>query len=150
MSRLNTDRLKLELFRSNMKQRDLADRVGVSEVSMSRYFNGTRMPKGHILVEICKTLNTTPEYLTEMEGLDNPNIAFAKTKVAVMTYANQWTYQQKKELADYIIDALKKNKPPKGLVQVMKVTEKQFAKMEYIVGEEQNEVIDSDERIIFL
>ena len=57
---------------------------------------------------------------------------------------------QNQSSADYIIDALKKNKPPKGLVQVMKVTEKQFSKMEYIVGEEQNEVIDSDERIIFL
>ncbi|MCR5837610.1 MAG: CRISPR-associated endonuclease Cas2 [Lachnospiraceae bacterium] len=57
---------------------------------------------------------------------------------------------QNQSAADSVVDGLKKNKPPKGLVQVMKVTEKQFAKMEFIVGEEQNEVVDSDERIIYL
>lgn len=48
------------------------------------------------------------------------------------------------------IDAVKRNKPPKGLVQVLTITEKQFAKMEYIVGEAHSEVINSDERLITL
>lgn len=41
-------------------------------------------------------------------------------------------------------------KPPQGLVQMLVVTEKQYARMEYIVGENQSEIIDSDERTIFL
>lgn len=45
---------------------------------------------------------------------------------------------------------LRKNKPPDGLVQVLKVTEKQFAGMEYIVGDARNDVVDSDERLIVL
>ena len=32
------------------------------------------------------------------------------------------------------IHRLRKNRPPNGLVQVLKVTEKQFATMEYITG----------------
>lgn len=44
----------------------------------------------------------------------------------------------------------RKNKPEKGLIQVMKVTEKQYSKIECIIGEKQNEVLDSDERLIFL
>ena len=36
------------------------------------------------------------------------------------------------------------------LVQVLRVTEKQFARMEYIVGEPVNGVLDSSERIVFL
>ena len=49
-----------------------------------------------------------------------------------------------------VIETIKRNKPPKGLVQLMTVTEKQFAKMIYIVGTSSNDVIDSDERFIVL
>ena len=49
-----------------------------------------------------------------------------------------------------VLDILRKNRPAKGLVQVMTVTEKQFAGMEYITGEHHSEVIESDERLIIL
>ncbi|WP_074520843.1 CRISPR-associated endonuclease Cas2 [Lachnospira pectinoschiza] len=52
--------------------------------------------------------------------------------------------------ADSIVDNIRKNKPPEGLVQVLKVTEKQFSKMEYVVGEKRKDIIDSDERLIIL
>lgn len=42
------------------------------------------------------------------------------------------------------------NKPPKGLVQVLGITEKQFVKMDYVVGEHTCDVIDSEERIVVL
>ena len=42
------------------------------------------------------------------------------------------------------------NKPPKGLIQTLTVTEKQFTKMEFIVGESCNDVIDSNERLVIL
>ncbi len=53
-------------------------------------------------------------------------------------------------MTDFIIENLKKNKPEKGLVQALKVTEKQFERMEYIVGEKQAEVLDTDERLVIL
>ena len=42
------------------------------------------------------------------------------------------------------------NKPSKGIVQTLMVTEKQFSKMEFIVGESRNDVVDSDERLVIL
>ena len=57
---------------------------------------------------------------------------------------------QNTSAADWIIENLKKNKPSSGLVQAMKVTEKQYSKIEYIVGSSKSEVVDSDERLIFL
>lgn len=57
---------------------------------------------------------------------------------------------QNSTAAEIIIDNVKKNKPGDGLVQMLKVTEKQFAKMEYIVGESSSEVLDSDERLVVL
>lgn len=47
-------------------------------------------------------------------------------------------------------EVIRKNKPPKGLVQMLTITEKQFAKMEWVVGEFHSEIIDSDERMIEL
>lgn len=57
---------------------------------------------------------------------------------------------QNQTAADLLIDNIKKNKPAKGIIQVMKITEKQYSKIEYIVGEHKSEIIDSDERLIFL
>lgn len=48
------------------------------------------------------------------------------------------------------MDVIRKNKPPEGTVQMLSVTEKQFSKMEYLVGEYHSEIIDSDERLIIL
>ena len=52
--------------------------------------------------------------------------------------------------AGSVIDALRKGKPPAGIVQVLTVTERQFAGMEYIVGEHHSEIIDTDERLVVL
>ena len=52
--------------------------------------------------------------------------------------------------ADILIDNIKKNKPSDGLVQVLKLTEKQFSRIEYIVGEANSEVINSDERLVII
>lgn len=41
-------------------------------------------------------------------------------------------------------------KPKNGLVQALIITEKQFEKMEIISGEFHTDVIDSDERVVFL
>ena len=52
--------------------------------------------------------------------------------------------------ADAIARNVRNNSPDKGLVQLMRVTEKQYAKMEYIVGEKTSDVLDNDERIVVL
>ena len=52
--------------------------------------------------------------------------------------------------ADTLIDNIRKNKPTGGLVQVLKLTEKQFSRIEFIVGELKTEVINTDERLVIL
>ena len=53
-------------------------------------------------------------------------------------------------VAETIIENVKKNKPSAGLVQLLKVTEKQYAKMEFIVGENNSKVLDTDERLVII
>ncbi len=45
-------------------------------------------------------------------------------------------------------NAIKKNLPPDGIVELLEVTEKQFGDIEYLVGEKPNVVIDSDSRLV--
>lgn len=52
--------------------------------------------------------------------------------------------------ANAIIDQVKRNHPDQGLVQVLTVTEKQFANMEMIVGDKKTDVVVSSERMIIL
>lgn len=53
-----------------------------------------------------------------------------------------------KTVADSVIESVRRNKPPKGLVQLMTITEKQFNRMEYICGEFISDVLCTDERLV--
>ena len=53
-------------------------------------------------------------------------------------------------VADVVQESIRKNKPGEGLVQILRVTEKQFAKMEYVLGENKSLVLDTDERLVIL
>lgn len=52
--------------------------------------------------------------------------------------------------ANATVDFVKRNKPEKGNIQVLTITEKQYSKIEIIVGKNQNDVINTDERTIIL
>ena len=53
-------------------------------------------------------------------------------------------------VANSVKGMIEKNKPPKGLVQTLMITEKQFSKMEFIVGDYTGNVIQNQERVIVL
>lgn len=55
------------LKQSGLTQRELADKVGVTEVSMSRYISGDRTPKGPVIANIANALHTTSDYLLGTE-----------------------------------------------------------------------------------
>lgn len=49
-----------------------------------------------------------------------------------------------------IVENVHKNKPEEGLIQLLTVTEKQYAKMDIILGQVKSEVLDTDERLVIL
>ncbi len=53
-------------------------------------------------------------------------------------------------VARQLIDNLKREKPKNGLVMVLVITEKQFERMEIITGEFSTDMIETDERVVFL
>lgn len=51
------------LKQNGMTQRELANQIGVTETSISRYISGARMPKANIVVYMADVLNTTTDYI---------------------------------------------------------------------------------------
>lgn len=50
--------------------------------------------------------------------------------------------------AKLIQDRVRKNKAPNGIIQMMVITEKQFAGIEYVIGSNQNKVLDNTNRLV--
>lgn len=53
-------------------------------------------------------------------------------------------------IANSTKDKIYKNKPPKGIIQMLTITEKQFSSIEYVIGEKTTNILDNTERIVVL
>jgi CRISPR-associated endoribonuclease Cas2 len=53
-------------------------------------------------------------------------------------------------VAQRIAENVRKSKPNEGLVQMLTITEKQYSRMEILVGETKSEILQSDERLVIL
>lgn len=53
-------------------------------------------------------------------------------------------------VATSVMENIRKNKPEEGLVQMIMVTEKQYNRMEYVIGESKSNVLQSDDRLVVL
>lgn len=49
-----------------------------------------------------------------------------------------------------LINRIRKNAPKRGIIQVMTITEKQYSQIEYIIGETQNKIIETEDKLIVL
>ena len=52
--------------------------------------------------------------------------------------------------AGSIMEHVRRNSPQDGLIQMLMVTEKQYNNIEYIIGENSHETIDSSDRLVVL
>lgn len=52
--------------------------------------------------------------------------------------------------AETVLKSVRANKPPEGLVQALLITEKQYSRMEFIVGNSKSDVIATEESVVDL
>lgn len=53
-------------------------------------------------------------------------------------------------VSEAIMKRVREESPTVGIVQMLTVTEKQYSKMEYIVGDKKSGTLDTDERLVIL
>lgn len=52
--------------------------------------------------------------------------------------------------AALLIDRIRKRAPKKGIIQVLTITERQYSQIEYIIGQHNSKIINSEDRLIVL
>ena len=70
---LRVDRLVDLMEKNNMNQRELAKKIGVTEVTVSRYINDEgRSPRVEIVSKIASVLGTNTDYLMGTSNISGP------------------------------------------------------------------------------
>ena len=52
--------------------------------------------------------------------------------------------------AKSIMDSVRSMRPEKGIIQMLLITEKQFSRMEMVLGEFQTNIIDNEDRLVII
>lgn len=52
--------------------------------------------------------------------------------------------------SNYLLNRIRLNAPKKGLIQVLTITERQYAQIEYVIGKQNSKIIDTEDRLIIL
>lgn len=88
-------RITKALQKQSMTQKELAERIGLTEAGISRYISGDREPKPDTLANMATALHTTSDYLLgiECEEFDHPRI-----RRLIARNASSMTEQEKREL----------------------------------------------------
>ena len=89
------NRIAKMLEKRKMKQRDLANRINITEAQLSRYISGDREPKPAILANMATALQTTSDYLL---GIDDGVFNHSKVRRMIARNAASMTDEEKRAL----------------------------------------------------
>lgn len=82
-----------------LSQKELAEKINVTEASMSRYIKGERIPRIDVLVKLANVFNVSIEYLQGLKEVDD----FNEIKRIVARNSKKMTDEQKIELAKMLL-----------------------------------------------
>lgn len=96
----------LELLKKyNMTQRQLADIVGTTEVSICRYVKGERIPRGPVIANIAKALHTTSDYLLGTEDIADFESEYYTIHRLIARNASKMSFKQKRQLINALFES---------------------------------------------
>jgi transcriptional regulator with XRE-family HTH domain len=87
------------LQKRNMKQRDLAKKINITEAQLSRYISGDREPKPTTIANIATALQTTSDYLL---GIEDEAFNHSKVRRIIARNSALMTDEEKRALINAI------------------------------------------------
>ena len=90
----------LELCKQRgLKQRDLANKIGITEVSVSRYIRGTRVPNANIIKKMAEVLEVSAgEILGEKDKTEEESEKFNNAYNTIKEIKDKLTVEEKMKL----------------------------------------------------
>ncbi|MEE0634550.1 MAG: helix-turn-helix transcriptional regulator [Bacilli bacterium] len=98
------ERVKELIKINNLTQRDLANDVGVTESTMSKYLSGDRIPGGETLSNLATALKTTTDYLLGLNNENKTMINNSELRLLLARSTKELTPEEKNELISIILD----------------------------------------------
>ena len=83
-------RISEMLQEQGIQQKELAERIGITETAMSRYINGTREPKPDVIANMA-----TSDYLL---GIKNDDLEYHQVRRMIARNASSMTKEEKMAL----------------------------------------------------
>lgn len=99
------DRIAESLKTIGLTQRELAKKIGVTEVSVSKYINNKRTPNGNIIAKMATALHTTSDYLLGTEKTETFDAEYYKIHRLIAHNASHMSIAQKKELVNALFES---------------------------------------------
>ena len=98
------ERVKELIKINNLTQRYLANDVGVTESTMSKYLSGDRIPGGETLSNLATALKTTTDYLLGLNNENKTMINNSELRLLLARSTKELTPEEKNELISIILD----------------------------------------------
>lgn len=95
MSREFGRRISDLLKARGIQQKELAERVGLTETALSRYISGDRDPKPKTIANIATALQTTSDHLL---GIERDDFDYPRIRRMIARNASALTDQEKRDL----------------------------------------------------
>ena len=86
------------------KQKDLAEKVGLTNVTLSRYIHNHRTPKGMTLIALASALHTTPNELLGIEEKTDFEADLMRLHRLIARNADKLTKKQKLEIIEALFE----------------------------------------------
>jgi transcriptional regulator with XRE-family HTH domain len=99
------DRVKEQMEKNHMTQKELAEKAQLTEVSLSRYIRNQRTPDAHTIAKLSVALGCRADYLLEMESdKQDPEQEYYRLKRVISRHGTKWTNKQKADLIKALIE----------------------------------------------
>jgi transcriptional regulator with XRE-family HTH domain len=92
------EKLAILLKENNMNQKELAEKIGTTEMTVSRYVRNERQPKADVLSKIASVLNTTTDDLLNRTESNDDEAEFQKIHRLIARNASKMSVEKKQKL----------------------------------------------------
>ncbi len=100
------DRIKEQMEKNNLSQKELAEKTQLTEASLSRYIRNQRTPDANVVANLSKALGCKADFLLEMDYNDkDPEAEYYRLKRVIERHRSNWTAKQKATLINTLLEA---------------------------------------------
>ena len=98
------ERIKILMDGKHLTQKELANRAGITEASMSKYLSGERVPRIDVIVNLANALDVTTDELIG-NSVENDQMDFIRMKTVLARGLPGLSKKEKNNLIKFLLES---------------------------------------------